>query len=194
MNEYPKVPGYHTFFRNREKKKGGGIAILVTEELKGKVRLVDVGKDDLETISITIRGFTKPVILTCYYGQQENTSGTEVVNEHLAKIVGDAQSASADGAMVILAGDFNVKTGDKLTPNPNKVMSKAGKSLVDMLEGTNIKCVNSKDVNNTQFTHVDRTSNTSNVLDYVMTSHPDQVLYVEVDGGFSKSPPYRAKT
>ena len=194
LNEYPKVPGYHTFFRNREKKKGGGIAILVTEELKGKVRLVDVGKDDLETISITIRGFTKPVILTCYYGQQENTSGTEVVNEHLAKIVGDAQSASADGAMVILAGDFNVKTGDKLTPNPNKVMSKAGKSLVDMLEGTNIKCVNSKDVNNTQFTHVDRTSNTSNVLDYVMTSHPDQVLYVEVDGGFSKSPHYTRLT
>ena len=190
LNEFPKVPGFFTFYRNRVKKKGGGIAILVAEEFKGKARLLETSKDEMESITVVLNGFSTPIHLTCYYGQQENTAEKGIIDDHLARLVGDAKAASADGAMVIVAGDFNLKTGDALTPNPIKTVSKAGKVLIDMLGESDLVCMNDKDVNHTQFTHVDRSANTSNVLDYLLTNSPDQIEDVEIDGGFVKTPNY----
>ena len=189
MNEFPKIPGYFTFYRNRTGKKGGGVAIVVSDEYKGHARLLEVGGDSLEFVTVVMTGFTNPIHLTCYYGQQENTNEASLIRDHIATVIGNGQSASAEGAMVCIAGDCNVKTGDLLTPNPNKTVSQGGRVLVDMLDDTDIKCINSKDPS-VDFTHVDRSSNTSNILDYVLTNCPDLVTDFEVDGGFLKSPYY----
>ena len=190
LNEFPKIPGFFTFYRNRVKKKGGGVAILIADEFKGKARLLETSKDEMEAITVVLNGFSTPIHLTCYYGQQENTAEKGIIEDHLARLVGDAKVASSDGALVVVAGDFNIKTGDQLTKNPIKNVSKAGKVLIDMLEDSDLHCVNDKDVNNTQFTHVDRSANTSNVLDYILTNSPDQIDEVEIDGGFLKTPNY----
>ena len=109
LNEFPKVPGFFTFYRNRVKKKGGGIAILVADEFKGKARLLETSKDEMESLTVVLNGFSTPIYLTCYYGQQENTAEKGLIEDHLARLVGDARAASADGALVVVSGDFNLK-------------------------------------------------------------------------------------
>ena len=190
QGEFPKVPGYFTFFRNRENRKGGGIAILVAEKYKGHARLLETGAGKCEYITVVMSCFAVPVHITAYYGQQENTSGHDEITEHLGTVMGSVQAASAAGAQVVWAGDFNNKTGEQLTANPVTTISRGGKVLLDMLKETDLHCMNSHDINFTEFTHVDRSSNTSNVLDYVFTNTPDLIEKVEIDGGFTKSPHY----
>ena len=190
QNDFPKIPGYFTFYRNREKRRGGGVAIVVDDEFKGRARLVDMGKGDLESITVVLTGFDAPVQLTCYYGQQENTQESGAIRDHLATLVGGGQVASDEGALVCIAGDCNVKTGDLLVKNnPNKQISPGGRVLVDMLAESDLKCVNDKDKEAT-FTHVDRSAKTSNVLDYLITNCPDLIQDVEVDTKFVKTPFY----
>ena len=190
QNDFPKIPGYFTFYRNREKRRGGGVAIVVDDEFKGRARLVDMGKGDLESITVVLTGFDAPVQLTCYYGQQEHTQESGAIRDHLATLVGRGQVASDEGALVCIAGDCNVKTGDLLVENnPNKQISPGGRVLVDMLAESDLKCVNDKDKEAT-FTHVDRSAKTSNVLDYLITNCPDLIQDVEVDTKFVKTPFY----
>ena len=47
-DEYPKIHGYISFFRNRKDKKGGGIAILVKSEYEGSVTMVERGEESNE--------------------------------------------------------------------------------------------------------------------------------------------------
>ena len=91
---------------------------------------------------------------------------------------------------MFVVGDFNVKTGNELTPNPNGQVSKAGRFLIYAVKDTDLERVNGMDINSTTFTHVDRSSNTSNVLDYVFTNSPDLVDCIDIDGGFTRSPHY----
>ena len=192
-NEFPKVDGYFTYFRNRKKRKGGGIAILVAEDLKGRSKLVEVGKDQCEMLSVQIECPESSVTLICYYGQQENTTEKEVIDDHIAQVVASATSDHNDGNVVVVAGDFNLKTGNALTSNKNRTMSRGGKVLVDMLDETDLICMNDFDVNKTGYTHVDRSSNTSNVLDLLFTNEPSVVGKVNIDGTFKDAPSYTRK-
>ena len=100
------------------------------------------------------------------------------------------KDAANRGEMVVAVGDFNLKTGDLLTPNPVKTVSRGGRVLVDMLEENDLHCINKLDVNKTEYTHVDRSSNTANVLDYVLTNEPELVQKIEIDGQFKTAPHY----
>ena len=133
-NEFPKIEGFFTFFRNRKNRKGGGIAILVDDELKSRATLVESGKDQCEMIAIQLEGYVSPVRLICYYGQQENTTEKDVIDDHIAQMVSCVSDSTTLGGTSVVAGDFNLKTGDSLTPNVNKIISRGGRTLIDMME------------------------------------------------------------
>ena len=124
--DFPKVKGYFMFFRNRKNRKGGGVAILIADDLKSRATLLESGKDQCEMIAIKLGGYVNPVMLVCYYSQQENTTDRDVIDDQIGQVVSTITEATLRGEPGIAAGDFNLRTGDKLTPNPNKNVSWGG--------------------------------------------------------------------
>ena len=62
--------------------------------------------------------------------------------------------------------------------------------MIAMLSETDLVCINNKDEEGAEFTHIDRSSNTSNVLDYVLTNNPNLVTSMSIDTKFKKTPHY----
>ena len=91
---------------------------------------------------------------------------------------------------MIVAGDFNVKTGAKLCPNPNTTISRGGKTLIGLLEESNLECVNDLHTGPHHHTHVDKTSGTSNILDYIITKERDRIEDLEIDTDLKFTPHY----
>ena len=67
-NNHINIPGYTFFCKIHQKKKGGGVGILIQDKLKGKhCKDLKIEADVLENIVVQLKGNKSTVILaSCY--------------------------------------------------------------------------------------------------------------------------------
>ena len=98
-------------------------------------------------------------------------------------MISKAKACAEKGEDVIIAGDLNLKVGNKksgLVGN-DEVVSKGGNVLLDAIEEAEIEICNSLHTGGLGRTHRDATSKTERTLDLVMSNVKDKFSWLEVD-------------
>merc|ERR1712228_531851 len=73
------IPGYSFFGRNRQDKKGGGVGVLVRNDVKNMV-IPHTSERPVEMIWLSIRRTNNsPLFIGCYYGKQESRCKKEEI-------------------------------------------------------------------------------------------------------------------
>ena len=105
-----ELQGYHMFYVNRRKKRGGGVALYVDETLQCK-QVKNMSKeidDKLEIVTAEIEmERAKNIIISCVY--KAPTCGIEILKEQMIELY----EKITNKKIVFVCGDFNV---DLLNP------------------------------------------------------------------------------
>ncbi len=142
--ETPSITGYQWLPRHRKEKKGGGVAILYSNDIKNNITEVKgLDENDLEVKWAEMKSGKKKMYIGVYYGLQERAPKEEVQREfdtlktHINKLKQDGD--------VILAGDFNAKLELNI-PDKNiyQSTSRNGEMLKELLEDTDSQAINTK--------------------------------------------------
>ena len=129
--------GYTLFGRRREGKVGGGVGILVRNDVK-HTTAPHISERDIEIMWVSIRRKQlPPLIVGTYYGKQESTSKNEIEREMML-LTEEILEMKNEGE-ILLTMDGNAKIGllgEEITRN--------GKRLLEVIENTNLTPVISK--------------------------------------------------
>ena len=138
-NEDIQIKGYNIHTKNRQNEEGGGIALLIRNDIYHITELLEnPPSHEPEIMWINVK--IKPeIIIGIYYGKQENTPTEQITNEFNI-LTEDINQRSHPDRNIILMGDFNAK----LTFNTNQIeqtKSRNGNLLQNLLETTNMVAV-----------------------------------------------------
>ena len=127
-----------TFFGNARKggKKGGGVCILVKNEMKTFVS-PHYTKRDIEALWISVgRQSTKPLYIGVYYGKQESTSNKVQIEDEMEKLKDELMEIQCEGE-VIVCMDANAKIGLM-----GEETSRNGKLIMQVFEECEMEVLN----------------------------------------------------
>ena len=135
-----RFEGFVFFGRSRIEKSGGGVAILVKEELKNSFSL-HVSERNIEILWVSAsRTNKKTVYFGVYYGKQETRVSKEEIEEEMDLLEEEIMDIKKEGE-VLLAMDANGKIGI-LGEEP----SRNGKLIKNVFEQTEMIILNNTDV------------------------------------------------
>ena len=126
-----EIPGYTTKKMNRD-ENGGGVMMLVKEELRNIVVEVEENKEVGEAKWITIDNGRTHIRFGVLYAPQENKTGAKELKIIHKGLKEQIKKAKAGNQEVILVGDFNCKVGE-IVPGNYEEMSKGGKMMCKMI-------------------------------------------------------------
>ena len=178
----PVTQGYTWINKNR-KGKGGGVALMIRDDIKNKIKQVhDLEDQDQEVAWIELPKQPKKTFIGIYYGQQEKCSNEEAQRQ-FSQLTSQVSKLKQSGE-VILMGDFNAK----IAINDNKTgatqqQSRNGKLMQEMIDDTNLDTVSTK-AHIGIWTRVNRKKTTEkSIIDYVlMTKETAKATnYMEID-------------
>ena len=102
------IPGYTFFGRKREKKNGGGVGILVRNDIRQQTA-VHYPDHDLEIFWVSMRRRKKcPLIIGTYYGKQESRTNNLEIEKEMGLLEEEIKKIKKDGE-ILLAMDANAK-------------------------------------------------------------------------------------
>ena len=164
-NKGIKCEGYAFFGNAREGKSGGGVGILVANDMKAIVS-PHYSQRDLEILWASIhRPGLPPVTVGVYYGKQESIS-LEDINEEFNSLTEEVLEKKASGE-VILCMDANAKIGLM-----GESISRNGKLLIDMVDECELEIVNGNEVCEGVITRQNRKNETeASAIDFVLASY-----------------------
>ena len=189
---YPELQGFTTYFRNRPKRHGGGVAVLIREEKAKYVVKVDEGKEQNEYFGIKFSNCDPNLVIFVYYGVT-SSSGVDLKKLHLTQLLDDVNKYLDRGYNVQILGDFNLHIGDDKVPNNNPNASPTGRLFCDMLDNLKLHIMNR--LSDNPITFIDKSSpeHTENVLDLVITNVPENISDFKTDDLSHKFTPYSIK-
>lgn len=172
----PRIPGFRTFMRNRELKRGGGVALCLKNNLCRNAVLLNCG-DVAEMVVVKLEIFRPMLVLICFYGPPNKDK--EKTQASFIELELEIEKYNAMGANLLIAGDFNSwmssEVGDK-----DEEMSASGKKLKQIIDRNKLIIVNKVDKGKgTYFDHISKKKRT---LDLVLTNNEDLVKEFETDG------------
>ena len=182
----PVVEGYKWYYRNRVNKNGGGVGILVRNDIAKSVQEVkDFADNDHEILWIQVKAGKSNTYFGTYYGKQENEK-KEMVEEEMSSIATQINNLKQKGK-VVLSGDFNAKLKvTKSTPNICQDESRNGQILKEMMYQT---CMTAKslEANDGNWTRVHRkNSSEKSIIDYILinkqNAHDITDLVIDEEG------------
>ena len=190
-NKSPRIPGYSFIGRSREKVNSkGGVAVGIKKELEPYAVKVFEGTGCNETILIKLTCFSPAVVVGVYYGNQENTTPNNIIENNLTELFTQINAFKDEGCNVLIGGDLNVHVGESIKGN-DPAVSKGGKLLLSLCEQLGFDIVNNLG-EGCSHTHYDLSSGTSRVLDMVITDDLELQERFEVDNE-KQLTPYRIK-
>ena len=179
----PALEGFTWIDRNREKGKGGGVAIGIRNKVGCQVNKKEIGvKGKPEVIWAEIKGTrNQPILIGGFYGPQENKRKEEVTDiyEQLKEQVTTANP----GRPIILVGDFNAKIQIEKDNQVIQKESKNGKIMQDFLDETGFKVLNQTAKIGT-WTRVNRKNpRERSIIDYITTNSEGEKIIrgIEID-------------
>ena len=130
----PKVEGYRWINRPRPNSTGGGVALLIRDDIHHLTEKVeDLEDEDQEVVWVKIKNPRNSVYVGVFYGPQEKCSNEEAERQY-AQLTAQINKLRAEG-QIILMGDFNAKlTIENI--NIKQGQTRNGKLLEKMLDET----------------------------------------------------------
>ena len=105
-----QITGYTFFGKARLNKKGGGIAILVRNDIKNVI-IPHISERNIEMIWVSIRRKKHcPLFIGCYYGKQESRCSIDEINEEMYQLSEEIEEYKKEGQIMIFM-DGNGKLG-----------------------------------------------------------------------------------
>ena len=104
----PDITGYSWITKNRTNHKGGGVAILVRNDIKHRCQQINDLEDQNQDICwVQIQTNNSAIYVGVYYGKQEHAPLEEIKAE-FAQLTAQVINLKQRGE-IILTGDFNAK-------------------------------------------------------------------------------------
>ena len=105
-----QISGYTFFGRARNGKSGGGVGVLVREDIRNSI-IPHLTERNLEIIWISIRRKNKPPFFVgCYYGKQESRVSKEEIDDEMRLLSEEIEEFRKEGNIIIFM-DGNGKLG-----------------------------------------------------------------------------------
>ena len=151
-----KIEGYNFYGRKREGKNGGGVGILVRNDIISKTA-PHISDRTIELMWISLQTKTnRPIMIGVYYGLQETRSSKNEIELEMASLKEEISEISKEGD-VLIAMDGNAKIG--LLGEP---ISRNGKHLLKVFDETGLFVLNKSDLCKGKITRVN-TKNASEI-------------------------------
>ena len=162
----PKITGYSWHTKNRNHNQGGGVAILIRDDLKHTCQQVtDLEDQDQDIRRIKIQTNSSAIHIGIYYGRQE-LAPEEQIKEEFSKLTTQVNRLKQNGE-VILTGDFNAKLEVNKDQAKDK-QSRNGKIMAEILQNTGLQPM-SLEAKAGIWTRVNRNNQTEkSVTDYIL--------------------------
>ena len=130
------IPNYTFHGRKREGKPGGGVGILVRNDIR-IFTAVHKSTRNIEMLWLSIRRKNKPpLMLGTYYGKQECRNSKEEIEKEMTILQEEIIEMSHEGE-IIIAMDGNAKIGIL-----DEEVSRNGKLLLKAMEDTDLEIMN----------------------------------------------------
>ena len=142
---------------------------MVDESLKDHAVLIHESKE-AELIAVKLCNTYPEVVVVCYYGAQENTNSPATIASHISEVMNLIKRVSAEGSLVILAGDFNVSIGTRVLHDNHPFVSKGGRLFTDFLEEDDDLVLANTMYPGSCITHVDASGGAGKCLDFVVAN------------------------
>ena len=167
-------------FEAIRRKKGGGTAVAIHEDLKPK--LIKEYSDEFELLVVEIKTSDTDIRLISGYGPQENLE-EEKRQDFFIALETEIDKAELAGKSVIIELDANSKLGKKYIRNDPHDMSPNGALLSEIIERHNLIVGNGSDKCTGTITRKRTTRNKCEQSDIVMFSSDlnKHLVYVHVD-------------
>ena len=134
-----KIGEYTLLSKVREGKNGGGVAILVRDDIKNTVT-PHIPERKIELIWAFIKRKKKrPLFVGSYYGKQETRTNRNEIEREFQLLSEEIEEKSKDGE-ILLAMDANAKIGLL-----NETVSRNGKHLLDIVKKHRLTVMNCTD-------------------------------------------------
>ena len=159
------INGYTFFGRKREGKTGGGVGVLVRNDIRNNVA-AHISNRNIEMMWVSIRRKNLPPLITgVYYGKQESrTSKTEIETE-MQLLNEEIEEMSYDGEIMI-AMDANAKIGllgEEVSRNGHLILKTFENTGLHTVNGTD-RCYGSVTRQNT------KNSSEKSAIDFIVTT------------------------
>ena len=168
------LPGYFSFTRNRVAKAMGGISTSIKDNWRTSTVHMGEGEGDDEFLIVRLDNFNPPICIVNYYGEQEGSSGKDLVEAKWARLRMELDKIRVRGDQCLCIGDFNKLIGnDELGVIGNHSKISCGGKLVRELLATEDYCLvnNMTNAKGGPFTRVDPADpNIKSCLDLLICS------------------------
>ena len=136
-----RLKGYTYFGRSRTEGSGGGVGIMVKDEIKNRVAPHSTDKD-IELVWISVRRHVeKPIYIGVYYGKQESRVSRADIEHEMDQLTEELIERQSEGD-ILLAMDGNGKIGlmgEPISRNGSLLMQAFDESEVVIMNGCD-KC------------------------------------------------------
>ena len=177
----PIIEGYNWEIKTRKGRRGGGVAILIRNDIETITEEPDLESTTAEIMWRGIKMNNNIYHIGVFYGKQE-TEKIETVQTEYNEITTQINQLKKDGR-IILTGDFNAKI-EIQNAKCKQEESRNGRMLHDMLGMTGLKIVSIENTTKGIWTRVNRhRENERSVIDYIITDEDTQkqIIMLEVD-------------
>ena len=160
-----------TFFRNRSTKQNkGGIAIAVEKSIAESCVLLAKGKTNLEWLAVKVNTFSPPLVIIATYGCQSSRTKTADSFDKWKEVFDFANDYSSDNH-VLICGDMNAAIANNLgVQNNDPSTNNNGRNIIKIIENDpKWEVVNKLNRDNNR-SHVNRSSDSTRCLDYIITN------------------------
>ena len=131
-----QIDGYKFFGRKREGKSGGGVGILVKNDIADKV-IPHISERPIEMMWLSVRrNQIEPLFIAVYYGKQESRTNKEEIEQEMSLLQEEISEMSNEGD-VIIAMDANAKIGLL-----NEEISRNGRLILQVFQEEDLNIVN----------------------------------------------------
>ena len=185
-NRNIKIDDYVCYYRNRQLREKGGVAIYIKNRWANSAMKLEEGLDHNEFFVLRVESTSPNLIIIVFYGVIEGQFTTEEVRAMQADLFEIILKYRSEGCDILWAGDFNNHIGNELGIKGNSgEMSAGGKTLVEFAREENLELLNVRDP---VHTHFDRSAGTSRILDLVFTNVGEKISKFEVDKNLGFTP------
>ena len=180
----PRVQGYTWINKPRKDRKGGGVALLIRDDIIHLIKPIEETEcSDQEICWAKLKSGRNDVYVGVFYGPQENSSNEEAQTQY-ANISTQVNKFKSKGH-VILMGDFNAKLEIE---NINQRQTRNGKYLQRTIEDTGTIVV-SLQATKGIWTRVNRKKiNERSVIDYIIMTEEiaqaTRTIHIDEEGIF----------
>lgn len=171
-----RLKGYTYFGRSRTEGSGGGVGIMVKNDIKSRVAPHTIDKD-IEMIWISVRRHEeRPMFVGVYYGKQESRVSKADIEYEMDLLTEELIERQSEGE-ILLAMDGNGKIG--LLGEP---VSRNGKLLLNTFEETDLNIMNkSEKCSGTVTRQNTKKQNEKSAIDFVLCSEEIETMISKIE-------------